>query len=213
MKKILLYFLIILQFIFSTAAKAQSSTVKGHDIIIHISAVTSVISSNFKVDIYKAKGKIKIVYAMFDSLKTQQLNKDTSYIHAEKEARNYNVNKPGNYEAIIKLGAIIEHYYVYDRDSVLLSTKADTAYAHLLDRIVTTSKEDLERKEINKNRIVLDGTQFRCEIITQSVTTIAQAHSPSEKSHPLLHDLIVQSFNKYRERKGAAFFKNRTVGY
>jgi hypothetical protein len=41
-----------------------------------------------------------------------------------------------------------------------------------------------------------------------------QAHSPDPKSHPLLYELLNQTFNIYRETKNNSFLTaNRTDGY
>lgn len=183
------------------------------DVTIHIYAVTSVTMNQFKIDIYKSKHNIKLVYSLFDSLSRTALHQDTTYQRADLLLHHLSdsIDVEERLARFNNLTVIMDKYQVFDRDSITLKTSTDTSYVNLIKRIVAAPDERLQDP---KNRGLLDGTAMSFTIITAQRERKAQTVSPNQKVNPLLYQLLTQSLHEYRMRKGTTFLNiKRTDGY
>lgn len=196
----------------------SASSVTGNekdDINIHIDAESSVSSTKFNIEITKHGQLLKVNYKLYDSIKSSQLNKDTTFIRLMQQIRkNWTDNSSAARTRFESLDNITRKYYAYDRDSIILKANDAKKFVSLLTDVSKSSKEDLERTEQNKHIIVLDGTEVTYTIISNNKTVFANVHSPTIETHPLLYKLLTNALNLYRGNKHNSFLnKKRTCGY
>lgn len=190
---------------------AQETVNKG-DAIIHIHGWGPNFLSKFQVDVYKLPDSIKIVYAVFDSIRFSVTRKDTAFARVSaKYMRGY-----GDSTERKRLSDTVHDYFerhsVYDRDSVKIAVRQDVAYNNLLQCIVNASTEDLLQTQQNKNRILLDGVHLGFVIITASGKKAVGVKGPSESSHPLLYSLLAETMKIGRDHKLGPFVHKKNFG-
>jgi len=112
-----------------------------------------------------------------------------------------------------KLDTLYRKYAVCKLDSVSFDLQTDSGYAHLIEKIVASSKDELENAEANK-RIIPDGVHFTFVIRSGSGARKVSAQAPNPKSHPLLYQFLEATLNAYRIRRNTVFLsQQRTYGY
>lgn len=209
------FHLLFLSIIFHHYLFCQKSS-NNYSIIIN--ATTSVSDSEFIVNIHKSPNDIKIVYILRDSVddisleqnKYHTVYKDTLF----KLFNDLSANRNTFTLYASKLDSLTKLYSYYRKDSILLDVKTNISYNNLLNKIVRSTREELENKVGNKNRVTLDGTSFRFNVITSNQDKFIYANSPRETSHPLLYQLISETLNIYRQTKNNMFLDKRiTNGY
>jgi len=185
---------------------------------ITIKAETQVNGNEFIIDIYKTSSFIKVIYHLRDSVCYTEMKKSPNYTHASKNLLDEFAKSPRNQDSLNLAANNIEHvihqYGVYSSDSLKINPHTYSAYAKLLDSINAASSEVLENAKYNKNRVVLDGTQFDFIITWGNNSRKVHAHSPDARSNPLLHNLITETLGIYRQIKPGQFLTaKRTSGY
>lgn len=135
-----------------------------------ITATTYVSGEEFLINIFKSKNDIKIVYLIRDSLDDLSLEQNKNYkIYKDtllKLFNNINENKKSFEFYIDKLDSLTKRYSYYNKDSIILKARKNITYNNHLREIFVTPSEKLENKEGNRNRIVLDGTSFKFQLIS-----------------------------------------------
>lgn len=195
----------------AAARKPNRIPKEKEDVVIHIHAVTSVSSTRFYVDVYQSKHRIKLVYSLFDNLRITPLRQDTAFLRLNAAFVAKGVDAQQRGKLMNALATVFRKYEVYDKDSITLKAKEDTAYVNLIKRVITDPDSLLQDP---KDRVVLDGTEISCDLITAEGKHTVHTHSPTTTVTPLLYQLLTQSLNQYRKRKGEAFLtKRRTSGY
>ena len=190
-----------------------SQTVKD-TFTIDIRARSSAYSSRFNINIQRSSDQIKIVYAVRDSLSDERLkdNKDYATLSKQFLTANEERDKDLMHSILYQLDSI--EITSYTKDSIVFKPSANRHYTNLINEINTASTEQLENKEANKKRIVVDGTLFRIKIQSASGSRIIYANSPRENSHPLLTKFINKTMDIYRDEKQNTFLdKRKTSGY
>jgi hypothetical protein len=226
MRRIFISMLFLLFLVIATSSSSNASSLKRTDtskISIHIVASSAFITSkSFWIDIYKAKGSIKIVYSLEDSVAFKSLRKDMEYIsadglynkmlHMDTMFKTWNTKKKDSLSE--KVYNLYLKYTIRRQDSVAFKLKNNIKYARLLDTIANADKAEIENTEVNKNRAVLDGTQFEITIISNSVRKKAFVNTPNFKSYPLFYKFLEETLSIYRHQKNNYFLDERSMhGY
>ncbi|MDB5135912.1 MAG: hypothetical protein JWP37_2515, partial [Mucilaginibacter sp.] len=179
-----------------------------NDFRINIGASNAFKGTIFLMNIYKRADSIKVIYKLKDSVNYKGLFSNKRY----NDLRKYTIaplNVTANFDtvhnAFMESSAITEKYTYYSKDSIMLNIRTYPSYTNLLEKIVKTSRDELENTKANKDRVVMDGTHYGFDIIFKSGEKVVQAHSPDPKSHPLLYRLLQTTFNVYRDRKHNEF--------
>ncbi|OKS87355.1 hypothetical protein [Mucilaginibacter polytrichastri] len=196
-------------------AKVEAKSISGlstDELNIQIEANSSVSNNHFKINIRKKHNIVNIAYSILDSIRYSALHKDTAYMRIIDEFKKGKSIKDSVAKKLFD--DLVERNSVYKRDLIVANLKSDKAYDHLLGLMMTSSKEELENKEQNKSRIILDDTYVKYTVNISSQTKIALAHSPSQISNPLLYQLLTQTLNLCREKHRNNFLdKGLTSGY
>jgi hypothetical protein len=182
--------------------------IKKGDISIHITGNEQNYNDKLLIDIYKRSNTIKIVYAVLDSVKNNQMELDTAFTNSRKKFFKYvesfgtvsqeKVDK-GNILSN-KYKAFVRRYSVYYSDSVTLSSKKDTAYNNLFIRIAKASREDLEQTAYNKKFVKMHSLLIEFTVADESGVKQAYTNSPNATSNPLLYALLSQTLSICRAR-------------
>jgi hypothetical protein len=207
-------FLLAIILIFSASAvKAQTHKLYLNNLEIIITSSNVLKEGNFFIDITKYDDFTKIVYKFQDSVDYKRLFVNKQYKNLSKCLDTLKNNKSRS-ELYLEMYNIAQKYTYFSKDSLQITTRSQPLYFELLGKVNKTSSDSLENKIVNENRIVLDGTYFGFTIKNGKNERTVQAHSPDPKSHPLLYELLNQTFNIYRETKNNSFLTaNRTDGY
>lgn len=88
----------------------------------------------------------------------------------------------------------ITYYGALVKDTVGTASKE---LIDLLRELYAAKVEDIERKEANKDRHIMDGYQFYLKETTSSGVRQIYADSPDEKSHPLLYGILRKCMDMY----------------
>ncbi|WP_377186858.1 hypothetical protein [Mucilaginibacter ximonensis] len=164
---------------------AQETVNKG-DIVIHIHGSGPDFLNKFQLDIYKRSDSMKIVYAVFDSIRFSVTRKDSAFARLSAKYWEGKGDSAERRRLSDAVSAYFERNSVYDRDSITIAARQDTAYNALLQRLGSASKEDLLQTGRNKNRFLIDGVHFGFAITSASGYKAVGVRSPSANSHPLL---------------------------
>jgi hypothetical protein len=143
---------------------------------------------DFKVLIAKEENVVKLKFQVKDSVSERKLAKDPKYKSAVKASRKLDMNSSKGIEKIKLWLEGIQKYSIYSSDSLTMSADSALVFTNLLHRIGVTKKEDL----VNKNLTHIDGFTLNLAIRTNEKFTEVEAHSPQEKTSPLLKDLLHQ---------------------
>jgi hypothetical protein len=143
---------------------------------------------DFKVFIAKEENVVKLKFQVKDSVSERKLAKDPKYKNAVKASRKIDMNSSKGIEKIRLWLEGIQKYSVYSSDSLKISADSVLVFTDLLHRIGVTKKEEL----VNKNLTVIDGFTLNLAIRTSEEFAELEAHSPHEKTSPLLKDLLHQ---------------------
>ncbi|AFL86079.1 hypothetical protein Belba_3582 [Belliella baltica DSM 15883] len=102
---------------------------------------------------------------------------------------------------IKKIELLREEFTLYSDYRLNVSSTEHSDYFNVIHEITHRSIESLERKEQNKNRIVLDGHFVSVEVFKEDFQKEILVHSPREKSHPEIYALINSTLNIFRENE------------
>ena len=207
--------LLLFPFMLAQGLCAQTSQ---HSYAIAIQAKSSATNSAFTIAIDKADDRIKIVYTLKDSVSQEELYKDERYkallLKADTLFSQQERDKAELLKVTDALDALTKQYTHYRKDSLVFNSRKNAAYTKLLNEVYLSTPEELENKEANRRRIVLDGTMFQFILTSNAGSRVVYAHSPSSDSHPLLSRLIDTTLEVYRQKTGNTFLdKEKTAGY
>jgi hypothetical protein len=141
---------------------------------------------DFKILIAKEANVVKLKFQVKDSVSERKLAKDPKYKNAVKASRKLDMNSSKGWEKIKLWLEGLQKYTVYSSDSLTMSADSALVFTNLLHRIGVTKEEDL----VNKKITVIDGFTLNLAIRTREKFTELEAHSPHEKSNPLLKGLL-----------------------
>lgn len=182
----LLFITILL--IYASGSFAQETVNKG-DAIIHAQILGPDFDQKTLIDVYKRDNYAKIDYARFDSTKRSALRRDTAFLKISKPPYNFTTEQQA------KLNKIYEDYSVYNKNTITIDLKHDTAYRNVLALMINTSRDDLANSKIGKVAI-LDGVYFGCTIITDTGKKKVYIHQPTPKTHPIVSDFLKESIER-----------------
>ncbi len=194
---------------------------KKGNITIHITGNEQYRNDKLLIDIYKRANTIKIVYAVLDSVKKNQMELDTAFTNSREKFFKY-VESFGTVSQekvekgkilLSKHKAFIMRYSVYNSDSVTLSSKTDTAYNNLLIKIAAASREDLEQTAYNKKFVKMHSLDIEFTVTDESGVKQAYTQSPNATSNPLLYALLSQTLSICRARNASILLAGFYGGY
>lgn len=182
---------------------------------IKIEANTSVSGQKFLIEINENSDKYFLILKIKDSISTSK--------RYEKEMERYLKKyfllkdqsiKNDNVKLILE-----EMNTLIDKNTYYSTTKTEilkTEY-YDFDALINLFKKEsiafFEKREQNKNRIVLDGTSVNIKVSNNGYTKTIWSHSPREKSHPEINNLITSTLEIFRNKKFLSEDKAITVGY
>ena len=179
---------------------------------ISIEANSSISRQKFKIDIEEDSKKYFITLKIQDSISS---NKDfvnemekyrTEYFSLQdKSIKNDSIKLIKH-----KIDILLENntYYSVFKNEILKNNYKD--FDKLIQLFKSESSHFFEKKEENKNRIVVDGTAVKIQILKDK---IIWSQSPSEISHPEINKLLTSTLNIIREKKNLQLEKKHTFGF
>ena len=181
---------------------------------INIEATTGVSGQKFKIEIIENLEKYFITLKILDSI---QRNKEF-----ENEMEKYR----GKYFALttksVKSDSVIS---IIDRMKIL--TEKNSSYSiftteipktdykkfdHLIKLFNTENAEFFTKRE-NKNRIVLDGILVKIDVYIEGRIKTIWSHSPREKSHPEINNLLTSTLEIFRNQNILSTEKKINIDY
>lgn len=171
-----------------------------------VKAYTGVNGHDFRIRLTRSATSVVAHYARLDSVQLHQLRKDQELAALTEMVMAVMSDSclPKAAKAAIgqRYVARADTYRVYRQDSLQLSAAAFPAFVQLLDSVTQASTEQLEQREANRFRIVLDGTNVSLLIKpAEGPARTLSAHSPRARTHPLLYRLLHESLQLYRQRR------------
>jgi len=168
------------------------------EIIINISISPSSFVHPSWLDIYKRKRTLKLVYTVQDSIRFRALRANKvdfitikKYFELTEPTKlQDSLNSYKRAEIFRKIDSLLKKYTVYIIDSVVLKTKSETEYIHLLEKVTKASQAELENDNIHKTMFMLDGTGYNFVIKSGLKNTTVWVRAPSRESNPLLYRLL-----------------------
>lgn len=171
----------------------------------------------FTVRIDASRDSIKVVYKLNRSVDYKAVSNDSVYKKWLKYTiapLNVTASQDTVMKALAKCAGVIGKYTSYDKDSLLLDAKTNIAYATLLNRIVATPSDTLENVANHPPRIVHDGTHYGFTIFDGKTSRNLWATSPTQKTFPILYELLDETMEVYRDNKHNTFLdKTKTGGF
>jgi hypothetical protein len=210
MRKAMMWLLAVITYLPMAAQVTNHAT-------IDIKAETQVNGQAFDIGISDMGKQIKLVYRVRDSISVLAEN-DPVLEAYRKKAMSLTHFSPQNdtvMELLQKIVAVRQRYSYYSMDSMTIQKKDNPDYVKLFATVLDTPIDSLEQRANNRNRIVLDGTGFDIAIRQNGLVKKVYAHSPTEASHPLIYDLLKNTFALYRtgHPQSALLQRGYTSGY
>nr|WP_294795854.1 hypothetical protein [uncultured Mucilaginibacter sp.] len=183
--------------IFAITAVAKPYHVADSSATISITYNYSNTTASVRIDIYKKDAKILLVYNV----------KAIMYFLRDTTANN----------EILKKGIWVENRSLPKKYRGTLSDTVETNDASLnniINKVLASTNEELERPGRAKNTYVIDGTLFGFDIaIAGDSKRKVYAHSPNEKTQPILKDLLNQVFALYYKSETNGYLRGQTAEY
>lgn len=209
-------YLFLLLFLIFSSFNLSSQDLRGKK--VEVMAITSASAQEYFIETSCNEKEITIMYRLKDSISRNGLDLDSTYISLSKKMKEWTYFDPTDTyqkEVYRHFRSVIERYTVYSVDSIKFRYGKQPKYEKLLHTLFNSSKTELENKEKNKDRIVLDGTSMSFTFLMNEVEiNKVQAQSLTVSSHPLLYNYVDSSLELYRQKKKNNFLsKARTSGY
>lgn len=184
---------------------------------LYIKAEQHVSGQAFDIGINDMGKQIKLLYKVKDSISILAEN-DPALTAYRKKAMALTHFSPQNdtlIDLLQKIDSVRQQFIYYSIDSIMIHKKDNLSYTKLLATLLHTSTDSLAQKAQNGNRIVLDGTSFTFLLQQNGRTEKVTVRSPTATSHPMLHDILKNTFALYRERcpESRLLQQSRTGGY
>ena len=181
---------------------------------INIEATTSVSGQKFKIDIKENQEKYFITLKILDSIQTNTEFEDEMEKYREKyfTLTNKSVKSDSVKSILNHMNILTEKnssYSIFRTEIV----KTDFKKFDQLIKLFKTENPDFFTKKENKNRIVLDGTLVKINVCSEGKIKTIWSHSPREKSHPEINNLLTSTFKIFRNKNILTAEKEITVGY
>lgn len=151
------------------------------------------------VNIYKNAETIKIKYESLDSVKNDELKKDTAYIRISEKKEKLKSGDTAEINASLDLFNIQERFSVYTRDSITFNIKSNAAYKDLIKQVAMATENELAPPEKN-GKITLYGNHYTFSIKFGSEEKELKLYRLDESSHPLLYKLLKSTLTIGREK-------------
>jgi len=181
---------------------------------LYVRATTSVSGQEFYIDILCSNSETKLLFRIKTHFNDNKFNKDKavlSYRQLLESPKYLDIANDTVKLYINKLDSIARSYTDYDTDSLIISNSKHKDYINLIDEILNSP---IDKLNDSLNRVVIDGTSFKVEILKNGQNSIVFSRSPDLKSNPYIYRLISESMNLYRSYKANNFLdKRRTSGY
>ncbi len=208
-------YLLTIALLFIISVDLYSQKLEGRS--IRLRAVTSVAMQEYFVETNCFENEIRIKFKFKDSVLMNKLRTESTYKSLSKSLikTRYDLKNDTTMNLYRRLDSAMKVNTVYSIDSIKIDYNQYPEYEKLLTTLLKSSQAELENKENNKNRFVLDGTTMDFKFFqNDSLKFTAYAHSPSKTSHPLLYEYINSTMSIYRELKKNNFLaKEKTSGY
>lgn len=188
----------------------------GSNSQIYITGMVSGISeSKHFINIITSNDSTKIILRIPDSTSSQLYNDSNlnKYRDIALSVKYFSLENDTVKKCISKIDSIYSHYTYYSVDSIVQPNSKINPLQLLIQQVFNSSNEILENKDYNKNRVVLDGTFIRFELIKDDMARNVYARSPTLKSHPLLYELVTQTLHIYKQATQNNILKGRTLYY
>ncbi|MFD0750672.1 hypothetical protein ACFQZS_10990 [Mucilaginibacter calamicampi] len=190
-------FLIAFSLLVATAGTAKSVQMADSAAAVSISYIFSPTNARVRIDIFKDKREIKLVYNIQASL----------FFLRDTTASN----------PIFKKGVFLESHYFGRRYRGLLSDTVETndaALKKIVDQVLSSSNEELERPARAKNAVAIDGTSFTFDIATgNGGKRTVYARSPGADIQTVLYELLTRVSVIYYKSNTNGYLKGQTAGY
>lgn len=139
---------------------------------------------DFLIDLVRSDGKINIKFQVKDSVDEAKLASDPKYKRGVKAwKKGFNTRNSKNLMAYIEG---YKKYTVYSSDPLVVPTDTVITLSKLLTRIASSKNEDL----VNKSLTHIDGFDLQLTITGMGISRELSAHSPGDKTSPLLKQLL-----------------------
>lgn len=182
---------------------------------ISIEANTSVSCQKFKINIDENSQNYFITLKILDSISTnKEYENDMEKFRVEYFRLKNNSIKSDSVKSILnKINILTEKntYYSTFKTEIIKNDYKD--FDNLIKLFKSESSEFFEKREKNKNRIDLDGTIVKIDVNNYGKTKTIWSHSPREKSHPEINNLLTSTLDILRNKKILQNDKKNTVGY
>lgn len=184
---------------------------------IDITATNAFKGTYLFMSIYNFGDSTKIVYKTKDSLDNKGLKSDTQYMALQGFSGKF-LEAQKNEDSVLKIMRkfveISQRHTYYSKDSIFFNNHDNASYTKLLNKVINTNTSTLESLPSKNTNIILDGTHFVFVIKAPNQNRRVFADSPTQKSYPILYDLLHQTTELYRKRKNNTFLTTaKTDGY
>lgn len=203
-------------FIVFTCQALFSQELEGKQVTLR--AYTSVNGNEFFIKTICNKDSVRIKFKSKDSVSFNKLRNDRVYkklMRSFGKIKQFDLTNDTLKNPIFRIDSVREVHTIYHTDSILIAYSQIPEYSKLLGNLFKSSKAELENSENIRDRIILDGTNMTFEFSHNKLIQFsAGAHSPDEKSHPLIYDFLKSTLEIYRNiRKNTFLTKEETSGY
>jgi|GEM_PF-1633274 len=182
---------------------------------ISIAANTSVSGQKFKIDLKENSEKYFITLKILDSI-----SRNNPY---KKEMEKYRVDyfslqdqsmNSDSVKALVqKMEILTEKNSLYSSFKTKIKKRDYPKFDALIKLFKTENAAFFEKRERNKNRIVLDGTLVKITVKNMGKTKTIWSDSPCEKTHPEINNLLTSTLHILRGKFPVLNDKKLTVGY
>lgn len=182
---------------------------------MYLGAHTSLNGADFRVELTRHADFLLLRCGRLDSVRNTALHHDPHFTADASALATKQLPAAERRHTVQRLVALIEQYKVYRWDSLQVATSRYLSFVQLLDSVYGNSAAQLEQREANWGRIVLDGTLVH--LVVRKGHVIEKdlyVHSPDSVSHPQLYRLLHGALQLYRQVHPAPMLDRRlTSGY
>lgn len=169
----------------------------------------------FLVKIKRTKDDICIEYKIRMNENGQLRENDTATKRIRNELANIKNINPENDSLLSALNALDSIYIAFTSfrvDSIHLSINSIPEYNKLIDQILITPTDSLQKE--NKDKIYLDATSFTFKIKTENKFRTVYARAINKNNYPQLAEFVAATMALYRDNKKNNFLDRKaTMGY
>lgn len=181
---------------------------------INIEATTSVSGQKFKIEISESPEKYFISLKLLDSIqRNKQFENEMEKYGGEYFAlTNKSVKSDSVKSFLNRIEILTEKNSLYSIFTTEILKTDYKKFDHLINLFTTQNPEFFEKME-SKDRIFLDGTIVKINVCKNGNGKTIWAHSPREKSHPEINNLLTSTLEIFRSKNLLSGEKMITGGY